>query len=313
MAEAWAEVACIVPAELVDQLAEFLVDLSGRGVCIDNQTLDTFSLDTVTEAPVMTVRAYFLTGTDLERQVSEVTEILTTLCGDHGDFNVQPPTISMVRQEDWATSWKQHFHTSPIGRRLVLKPSWEEFAASDEQVVIEIDPGMAFGTGTHATTRLCLEALERIFDGIPPLAMNLTATRPEVLDVGTGSGVLAIAARKLGAGRIVAVDIDSEAVQVARDNLDNNRVTSDLEVSTTSLALIEGTFSIVLANILAEDLIRMAPDLASHLLPGGLLILSGILTEREQGVMAACTSCGLRLEEATHQEEWACLVYRREA
>jgi ribosomal protein L11 methyltransferase len=313
MSEAWAEVACIVPAELVDQLAEFLVDLSGRGVCIDNQIVDTFSLDTVAEAPLMTVRAYFATGTDLERQVSEVTEILANLCAGHSGFDVQPPIVSMVRQEDWATSWKQHFHTSPVGRRLVLKPSWEEFAASGEQVVIEIDPGMAFGTGTHATTRLCLEALERIFDSIPPLALAKTATRPEVLDVGTGSGVLAIAARKLGAGRIVAVDIDIEAVQVALDNLANNGVTSDLNVSTTSLALIDGNFTIVLANILAEDLIQMAPDLAAHLLPGGLLILSGILTEREQGVMTAFSSCGLRLEEATHQEEWSCLVYRREA
>ncbi len=311
MTEAWAEVACIVPAELVDQLAEFLVDLSGRGVCIDNQTLDTFSLDTVAEAPVLTVRAYFSTGTELENHLSEVTKFLTNLCAGHVGFDVQLPNVSMVRQEDWATSWKQHFHTSPLGRRLVLKPSWEEFAASEEQVVIEIDPGMAFGTGTHATTRLCLEALERIFDGIAPLSLATTPP-PEVLDVGTGSGVLAIAARKLGAGRIVAVDIDSEAVQVASDNLANNGVTSDLDVSTTSLSHIDGSFSIVLANILAEDLIRMSPELAAHLLPGGLLILSGILTDREQGVMAACTSCGLRLEEATHQEEWSCLVYRRE-
>lgn len=309
MTDTWAELACLVPKDLVDQLADFLVDLSGNGVCIDNQTLDTFSLDTLAESPIVTVKAYFAAGQEMERNVAVVTAYLASLCTGLPDFSPLPPVVSVVKQEDWATSWKQYFHTGTIGRRLVLKPSWEEFSPEGDQVVIEIDPGMAFGTGTHPTTRLCLEALERIVDAVPPFTGSALPVSFTVLDVGTGSGVLAIASRKLGAGYMVALDIDPQAVEVARQNLANNGITETLEVGTTPVSEITAGFSVVFANILAEDLIRMSPLLSPRLLPGGMLILSGILTEKEAAVMTAYAATGLRLAEATRLEEWSCLVY----
>lgn len=311
MSDTWAELACRVPKDLVDDLADFLVERSGNGVCIDNQTLDTFSLDTLNELPVLTVKGYVAAGPELERVVAEVTDYLVTLCAGTPGFNPSPPVIALVQQEDWATSWKQHFRPSAIGRRLVLKPSWEEFLPEGDQVVIEIDPGMAFGTGTHATTRLCLEALERIVDRTPPFAGLPLPPSFSVLDVGTGSGVLAIAARKLGAGDMVALDIDPQAVEVARQNLADNGITAAIEVATTPLSDLSAEFQVVFANILAEDLIRMAPLLSLRLLPGGMLILSGILTEKEPGVRAAYAATGLVLLEATESEEWSCLVYCR--
>ncbi|MBI5657276.1 MAG: 50S ribosomal protein L11 methyltransferase [Geobacter sp.] len=312
MSAAWAEVACRVPDALIDQVTDFLVELTGTGVCIDNRILDTFSLDTVTESSVNTVKAYLATGIDLERQLAEITVYLNSLASSQPDFVPSPPAVTIINQEDWANNWKEHFHTSRIGQHLIIKPSWEAFTAEPSDIVIELDPGMAFGTGTHATTRLCLEALERIFNRIPPFDSPLPQAPPAVLDVGTGSGVLSIAARKLGAGRLVAVDIDPEAVGVARENLAQNGVAGDLEISTTPLSQITDTFGIILANILAEDLIRLCPDLCPRLVPGGLLILSGILTEREEAVTAAYADSPLTLVEVTRQDEWSCLVYRRE-
>lgn len=311
MSDMWAELCCQVPKDLADQLADFLVELSGNGVCIDNQTLDTFSLETLDESPVLTVKAYFAAGPELERNVAEVTAYLASLCAGLPDFSPLPPVASVVKQEDWATSWKQYFHTGTIGRRLVLKPSWEEFTPKGDQVVIEIDPGMAFGTGTHPTTRLCLEALERIVDAAPPFTGSSLPASFNVLDVGTGSGVLSIAARKLGAGHMVALDIDPQAVEVARENLANNGIFEALDVCTTPVSEIMAEFSVVFANILAEDLIRMSPMLTPRLLKGGMLILSGILTEKEAGVIAAYAATGLTLVEVTRLEEWSCLVYRQ--
>jgi ribosomal protein L11 methyltransferase len=311
MSDTWVELSCRVPKDLVDQLADFLVDLSGSGVCIDNQMLDTFSLETLDESPILTVKAYFTAGPELERNLAEVTAYMAELCAAVPEFSPLPPVVAVVKQEDWATSWKQYFHTGTIGRRLVLKPSWEEFDPKGDQVIIEIDPGMAFGTGTHPTTRLCLEALERIVDAAPPFTGMSLPEAFNVLDVGTGSGVLAIAARKLGGGHMVALDIDPQAVEVARQNLANNGITEALDVGITPVSEITAEFSVVFANILAEDLIKMSPLLSPRLLPGGVLILSGILTEKEGGVTAAYAATGLTLVEATRLDEWSCLVYRR--
>jgi ribosomal protein L11 methyltransferase len=311
MSDGWVEVTFIIPAELVDQLTEPLYELSGSGVCIDNQTLDTFSLDTITEPTTVTICAYFPDNQDLERKIKEASILVTSTCAGHPEFSQNAPGVKPVHQEDWATSWKQHFHPSPVGKRLILKPSWEDLDSSEERIVIEIDPGMAFGTGTHATTRLCLETLERIIDCSPPFDKPLPISPPTVLDVGTGSGVLAIAARKLGAGRIVAVDIDPEAIQVALENIHNNKIFDDIEISTNTLEHIDGGFAVVLANILAEDLARMAPALSSKLLPGGKIVLSGILNEREEMVLNAYASCGLIHLETTRQQEWSCIVFFR--
>lgn len=311
MSEGWVEVSYRVPAELVDQLAETLYELSGNGVCIDNQTLDTFSLDSITEPSIVTLKAYFEDTPEMAGLIKSASHQVDSLCSGNSGYSGAPPALNPVHQEDWATTWKQHFHASPVGRTLLLKPSWEAVEESEKRIVIEIDPGMAFGTGTHATTRLCLETLERIFDNSLPFKAPLQPPPLSVLDVGTGSGVLAIAARKLGAGRISALDIDPEAVKVALENIHNNGIFNDIEISTTPLNLTTERYPVVLANILAEDLIRMASELSSRILPGGVIVLSGILVEREQGVLEAYQASGLTHIETMHQQEWSCIVLQR--
>lgn len=307
----WAEVVCEVPSEMVDELAEFLVGLSGSGVSIENLFLDAFALDTLEETPVKTVKTYFTADACLNGKVAEVAAYLTLHGPAFPGFSFPPPAIAYLCEEDWANDWKKHFKPLRVGRQLVIKPTWEEFAIAPGDIILEVDPGMAFGTGAHPTTRLCLEALEQIFDNTGPF-YNPAAARPAaVLDVGTGSGILGITAAKLGAGRVVAIDIDPEAVLVAEVNIRMNMATA-VEASTTPLEFVTGSFDAVLANILSRDLVRMAAALVDRLRIGGILILSGILVEQEESVLSGFACFHLTLLTVTRMGEWSCLSFRRD-
>jgi ribosomal protein L11 methyltransferase len=212
--------------------------------------------------------------------------------------------VSVIRNEDWANNWKVHFKPVRIGKRLVIKPTWEEYRELPGDLVIQIDPGMAFGTGAHPTTRMCLESLERIcFD------VSGGKLPDPVLDVGTGSGVLSIAAALLGATRITAIDIDPDAIRVTQENLELNQAEKTVTASTSSLADLEGEYGVVVANILAEELVRLSSQLTAKVLPGGWLILSGILTEKAEFVRAGFP--GLDLVESPCEAEWSCLTFRK--
>jgi len=183
-------------------------------------------------------------------------------------------------------------------------PTWEDAEARPEDLVLRIDPGMAFGTGGHETTRLCLELLEKIIDG------GCQGESPSLLDLGTGSGILAMAASRLGCGRILALDIDPEAVEVARENLTLNDLGDAVECGTVPLESLDENFDIILANILAEELVRLAPSLAARLNPGGALILSGILAEKEELVRRGFAPQPLEYRETNRAGEWVAMLYR---
>ena len=307
----WAEVSCEVPTAMVDSLAEFLVELSGGGVSIENRALDTFSLDTVEDTPVKSVKAYLSADPELQGKLELIADFLQKNGPAFAGFVYHAPAVQYIHEEDWANNWKVHFKPTRIGRTLVLKPSWEEYPALATDVIVELDPGMAFGTGTHATTRLCLEAIECIFHHEPPFPVS--SSQPQcILDVGTGSGVLAIAAAKFGAGRVLGIDIDPGAVAVANENINLNGVGKAARATCEPLEKVEGAFDIVIANILAEELVRMAAELVAKLADGGFLILSGILTEKEELVLAGFADFPVDFLEGTRQEEWSCLVYCRE-
>lgn len=304
MNETWLETQLLVPAEAVDLASYILHDLGCQGVVTDERRLDTFIPPDPDEPAIgeQCLRGYFPPGTDPEQLAREILMRLAELGSLFPDWTPQPPVFHSVHQEDWAEGWKQHFSSFQVGR-LTVKPTWEE-SPPDSELVVEIDPGMAFGTGTHATTRLCLEALVGRLD---------TAHQaPEVLDVGTGSGILAIAAAKLGAVRVVASDIDPEACRIAAENARLNRVAETIEFTTRLLEEIPGRFQVVLANILAEENIRLAPELVAKLLPGGWLVLSGILAEKEVLVKTAFAAYPLSDPEIRRQEEWIALIYRKQ-
>ncbi len=306
MHKEWTQVSCEVPDAMVDAIAEFLIELSSNGVGIDNRTLDTFTLESLEETPTKTVTAYFQNDEFLEGRIRQIEAFLAENGPNFPGFVYRSPTTSTIKEEDWSTSWKEHFKPLRVGKRLVVKPTWEEFPAEPEDVLLNIDPGMAFGTGTHATTMLCLTVLEKILADCRAETNCMTA-----LDVGTGSGILSIAAAKLGIGHVTAIDIDPEAVRVAHENSALNGVGERVAVSATPIGMICGSFDIVLANILAEDLVRMAPELIARLKPNGFLILSGILIEKENLVIDGYADPAITLTEAAREGEWSCLVLRR--
>ena len=301
----WIEVVLTVPAPVADVAGYLLAELGSEGVTLENRELDTFVAPDPDEivSETLELRAYFPQPEDSAALLTAIHQRLLELAPAFPGWVPLEPTFAVVRNEDWAEGWKQHFPTTRIGRRLVVRPSWEEFAAQPDDVVIEIDPGMAFGTGTHGTTRLCLEAVAAAFEGETP--------PQRVLDVGTGSGILAIAAAAYGAGEILACDIDPDACAIAFENAALNQVDEKISFSIAPLEELEGQFDLVLANILAEENIRLADALLAHLAPGGRLVLSGILIEKEEMVMTVFNTYGLGTPEVHHNEDWSCIIYRR--
>lgn len=305
MNDSWLEIACEVPPDLADILAEYLAELSGSGVCIENLNVDAFSHSEIVHSPLTTVRAYFSAADDIAARLVEIDAFLAALAARSPGLSIPKPSVSTVHTEDWSSSWKANFKALRVGRRLLIVPSWEEPRPRPDDIVLRLDPGMAFGTGGHETTRLCLELLERIMDGMPVLLS------PSVLDLGTGSGILAMAAVQLGAGRVTAVDIDPQAVEVARENLAANALAGRVELGTTPLESLSGSFDVILANILAEELVRLAPQLTQRLADGGMLVLSGILAEKETLVRSGFAPHPLEYLETRRDGEWVALLYRK--
>ena len=214
----------------------------------------------------------------------------------------------VVNEEDWAEAWKEHFPVMRVGRRLVIQPTWREHARQPEEVVIALDPGMAFGTGLHPTTRLCLA-------GIEDWADQGLASRARVLDVGTGSGILSIAAGLFGAGSVLAIDTDILAVETARANAARNGLSDLIRVRQGSLPIAEGraeteteTFDLVAANLIAGVLISLAEELAAVVRPGaGRLLVGGVFHDREPEVRSAFESAGLRICGCRAEGDWLAL------
>lgn len=218
--------------------------------------------------------------------------------GDGADFG--EVTVSSEVKDDalWKDKWKEYFKPSHVSDRIVVKPTWEEYEPEPGEIVLEIDPGMAFGTGTHETTSMCIRALEKY-------------VKPDstVLDAGCGSGILSIAAAKLGASDVLGVDIDEEAVRVSRENFSLNDTDDVCRAEYGDVTEGVGyTADIVAANLMAELLCMISKGIAAHMKGDGIFISSGILNEKEELVRAAYSEAGLEVSEAMHDGEWCCII-----
>ena len=206
-----------------------------------------------------------------------------------------------VKDEDWSEVWKQFYKPFRAGRSLVVKPTWEPYDAKPGDRVIEIDPGMAFGSGTHETTGMCLELLEEAVHG-----------GERVIDVGTGSGILAIGAALLGAKDVLAIDIDPTAVKVARENVAHNHLEQTVTtVEGNLLEKVDAQCEVCVANIIADVICMFAAPLNDHIIPGGLFICSGIIKEREQDVTGALLAAGYTILDIRRKGEWVAMISRR--
>ena len=218
------------------------------------------------------------------------------------DMGTLEMDMQNVADEDWSENWKKYYKPFRIGSHLVVKPTWEPYQAQQEDLVIELDPGMAFGTGTHETTNMCMQLLEKhLQDGM------------RVMDVGTGSGILAIAAARLGAKQVLAIDIDPSAVKVANENVALNGVQDQVRVVVGDLCKSEAMpCDLAVANIVADAICMLAGPLTRHLEKDRLLICSGIIREREQDVMNAALQAGYTLFDRIEKGEWVALALRNE-
>ena len=300
----WLEIRLAVNDETVDLVSQVLTDLGSVGIIAGEQQLDTFVApdpDQFRNAPQL--RAFFPFPADLEAFGDTIRQELEALQAFLPDFELPDLEFHDLQNADWAHDWRQHFPPLQIGQRLVVCPSWVEWPQEQGQIVLTLDPGQAFGTGTHATTGLCLELIAELCDSPRPPAT--------ALDVGTGSAILAMAAVALGVGAVVACDIDHEACRVARENVRHNGLQAQIEVTDNPIETIPGQFDLLLANILAAENIRLARTFIDHLSSNGVLLLSGILAEQESQVKEAYSTLPVDLLEVRHREEWICMVYRR--
>ena len=211
-------------------------------------------------------------------------------------------TARVVHEADWANAWKAHFPVLRVGRRIVIRPTWRRHRRQPEDIVLALDPGMAFGTGLHPTTRLCLAALEGLAD-----RGQIEGAR--VVDVGSGSGILAIAAGLLGAKEVLAVDVDPIAVQASRENAARNQLGRVIESREGSVPTGNGPFDIVLANLIASLLVNLADPLGAEVRPGGTLLASGIFHDRESQVADAFTSRGFERINRWDEGDWVALEF----
>jgi ribosomal protein L11 methyltransferase len=312
--DAWLELAVTCDPEAVEAVGEILSRVAPGGVSVEpGFTLVDEGLGAAVDpvAPA-TVRAY-LPARDaaaVRRATEEVDRALGHLQA-FGLRQIGELETQVVHESDWATAWKRHVRVQRIGRRIVIRPTWRRHRRLPGDVVIAMDPGMAFGTGLHPTTRLCLAGIERWADEGLVACGHAPDGSARLLDVGCGSGILAIAAGLLGAGELVGVDTDPIAVEATLANARRNRVARRLRARGGSLPSGAGPFDLVTANLIASVLVALAPDLAGELSPGGRLLASGIFVDREADVREAFGEAGLEVVRRDVEGDWVALEAAR--
>lgn len=306
----WTEIKVKTTTEAVEAVANIFYEIGAQGVVIEDpndflyQQKEEISWDYIEEEVFMNgyegaiVKAYISEEENLLAKLESIKESVNNLPSfglDIGDGIIE---LEELDQEDWENAWKQYYKPIKVSDKIVIKPTWEEYEAKLNELVIELDPGMAFGTGTHETTNMCIQALERHIK-----------SDYEVLDIGCGSGILSIAAAKLGAQSVVGVDLDPMAVRVAKENTEQNEMLGFVEIRHGNLTdVVTHKADIVVANIIADIIIKLADDIADFMKEDGLFISSGIIMPRLEEVKAAIESKGFTIVEVNTQGEWACIT-----
>ncbi len=302
----WMEIAVEVPDEVVDALQEVMGRFAAGGAVVEKIIPEEEVLGP--EPAKATVKIYLpwtRQGLLRKKRLEEALWHFSSI------IPIPAPSVRYWEEEEWLETWKKFYTVLHIGERLVVKPSWEIYTPSPGEIMVELDPGLAFGTGLHPSTRLCLLVMEQVIKG-----------GERVLDVGTGSGILALFAAKLGAKEVLALDIDKLAVKVARENILRNGLKGKIKVRWGTLVRTEEApfidvsslkpFDLVLANITAPVIKSMAKELSEALAPGGLLIISGVTLTQKDETSEALSAQGLRFESALSCQEWVALTFRKD-
>ncbi len=310
----WSEICIETVNDAVEPISNILHEAGASGVVIEDRA----ELDKKREGGLfgelyelnpddypdegVAVKAYLPVNSFLQETVDDITEAVKNLSAYQIDTGNLRVSVSEVHEEDWATAWKQYYNPVKISEKFTIVPTWEDYQPfSTDELIIELDPGMAFGTGTHPTTVMCLQALERF---VKP--------NDHVVDVGTGSGVLAIGAALLGAKQVTALDLDEVAVSAARQNVLLNKMENVVSVAKNNLIDgLDDKADVVVANILAEVIISFTDEVVSIMRPGGFFIASGIIGQKKDDVRKAMLDAGLEIEETVVMEDWVCIVGKK--
>ena len=304
--ESWIEITAQIPPQLSDSLANFLEELDTHGVFQDEPIQDD-SFNGLDENPdrMETMKAYLPQGDDVAGKLKELDRYLASLQELFPDLEAPSYITTVIVDPDWAERWKKYFKPLRISKNIVIKPTWERYTPEGGDIVIDIDPGMAFGTGQHASTRLCVNAIED----------TILKHRPDggwqVLDVGTGTGILAMCCVKLGADHVTAIDLDQQAVDIAGVNIAINELQDHIDLFNRDLADMEGSFNMIVANLTAPTLINLNETLRSMMSPGGYLVASGITDMYINQVEKIYCDHDIYIEERLAEKEWVCVVFRK--
>lgn len=313
----WAELSIHTTQEAVEAVANILHEAGAGGVVIKDahdlhhkvwqhhSTEEAYLVELdprdYPEEGVL-VKAYFPMDNKLGQTVEEIKLALNHLRTLELDVGKGTVTLNEIHEEDWAHSWKKYYKPVRVSKRITITPTWETYQPrSQDELVIRLDPGMAFGTGTHPTTMLCIQALEKYVH-----------LHDQVIDVGCGSGILSIAAAKLGASRVLAVDIDELAVKVSQENVRVNKVEEKVTVLQNNLLdQIDCTADLIVSNILAEVIIKSIPEIGPRLKQGGVFIASGIIKNKEKMVTDSLVSQGFTIVETDNMDDWVAIIAQK--
>ncbi|WP_054950042.1 50S ribosomal protein L11 methyltransferase [Numidum massiliense] len=309
----WAEICVHIGHEAQEAAANILYEAGAKGVVIEDSALpereweasygEIYELN-VEDYPSegVILKAYLPLGSNLAETVENVTARVAGLVAYDLDIGPGTVTVNEVDPRDWESAWKKYYKPTRLAEKLIVKPTWEAYEPPHSgDIVIELDPGMAFGTGTHPSTALVLRSLEKIVQG-----------GERVVDVGCGSGILSIAAAKLGTASVLALDVDDVAVEVTRENVRTNGAEAQVAVRQNDLLHgVEGPFDIALANILAEVILQFVGDAARVLKPGGYYIMSGIIEAKERLVTEALEAHQFRIVETIYQDDWVAITAQK--
>ncbi len=299
----WSEIKVEIPIDLSEVIADIFQEEGSGGVVYDDPDIkekailhddEYFGKELEETLPEhFGLRAYFPVDDRLGERIERLKIKIAEILGQEPVFE-----LKQVQEEDWAEAWKTYFKPEHIGK-IVIKPSWEDYKPAKGEIIIELDPGMAFGTGTHPTTRLCTKLLQEV-----------VTNQTEILDIGTGSGILALVGAKLGAKKVVATDIDPLAVKTARDNIHLNNQEKFITVHESNLLdlTFETQFDLVVANIITNAILELIPELSLVLKPEGKFIASGIIEERFPEVKTKLEKFGFKVEKNIFEDGWAGVV-----
>ncbi|MFA5322620.1 MAG: 50S ribosomal protein L11 methyltransferase [Smithella sp.] len=304
--EKWLKIEISAPLELMDALGNVLTENGAQGVFQESlapqHTIGDFPEPVMEEK----IKAYFPQDSRTEKRVAALQKYINSLHEIFPESEKPLLATETICDPDWGEQWKKYFKPIRVSKNIIVKPTWERYTPDSRDIVIEIDPGMAFGTGQHASTRMCIEAIEDI------IMTDRSIKEWKVLDVGCGTGILGITAAKVGAQDVICLDIDRKAVEIAGENAVINNVKTSLRTLNKNAAAINEPRNLIIANLTSKLLLEHREHLIQLLLPEGYMIISGIIEQDAKNIEEQFSAAPLALHRVITEKEWVCYVLKKE-